>query len=37
MTFLLAHWHCIVPVVVLVIGTIIINRKNKSKSEEKDD
>lgn len=34
MTFLLSHWHCIVPVVAILIGVLIMNRGNSAKKKD---
>lgn len=33
MNFLLSHWHCILPIVAIIVGIIFMRDKPKSKGE----
>ena len=37
MAFILSHWHCIVPVIVLVAVSLLMNRKKKADLEGQDE
>jgi hypothetical protein len=37
MEFLLSHWHCIVPAIVVVAVSLLMNRKKKTDSEGQDE
>ncbi|WP_312092069.1 hypothetical protein [Aminipila sp.] len=37
MQFLLSHWHCILPVVAILIGLIFMNRDSEKENPQKHD
>jgi hypothetical protein len=35
MQFLISHWHCIIPVAAILVGWLIMNRRDKEDSAGK--
>jgi hypothetical protein len=35
MDFLLSHWHCIMPLAIIAIALLLMNKKKKDSGDEK--